>query len=361
MEDKFRKEESSTSQEQLIEVNSHIQYSEDNILAEPSNITWRHELECHKFQIRTLQEKLMEVKSSIQHSEDNTRKELELLWQRVKTTSTLLTYLKKKARTLADPDLTRASHGIKHQQGVGFVDRHGIPLSDWSNDIDLFAFEISEEEMIEASGIDPKSIDAKDGEFMSVLLKSVQMVVSVMEFLVKKIIMAENESAIEKEKVNLGTEEIRRKTLEIENMSAKLEDMENFAAGANDILSEMRQKVEELVQEASRHREQAAENEQELFRIKQDFEALRSCISTLISARETIISSEEQFQTLQKIFERLVSKTSRLEDEKAQKEAEVQKLVDENIRVRALLDQKEAQLLAMNEQLKFIALSKSGM
>lgn len=42
-----------------------------------------------------------------------------------------------------------------------------------------------------------------------------------------------------------------------------------------------------------------------------------------------------------------------------QKEAEVQKLLEENVRLTALVDKKEAQLLAMNEQCKVMALSAS--
>lgn len=43
-----------------------------------------------------------------------------------------------------------------------------------------------------------------------------------------------------------------------------------------------------------------------------------------------------------------------------QKEAEVQKLMEENVKLHALLDKKEAQLLAMNEQCKVMALSGSN-
>jgi hypothetical protein len=55
--------------------------------------------------------------------------------------------------------------------------------------------------------------------------------------------------------------------------------------------------------------------------------------------------------------DRMMVKNSQLENEKAQKEAEVQKLFEENVRLRAQLDQKEAQLTAMNEQFKFMALN----
>lgn len=43
-----------------------------------------------------------------------------------------------------------------------------------------------------------------------------------------------------------------------------------------------------------------------------------------------------------------------------QKETEVQKLMEENVRLSALLDKKEAQLLGMNEQCKLMALNASN-
>lgn len=43
-----------------------------------------------------------------------------------------------------------------------------------------------------------------------------------------------------------------------------------------------------------------------------------------------------------------------------QKEAQVQKLIEENLKLTTLLDKKEAQLLAMNEQCKVMALSASN-
>ena len=44
-----------------------------------------------------------------------------------------------------------------------------------------------------------------------------------------------------------------------------------------------------------------------------------------------------------------------------QKETEVQKLMEENVKLSALLDKKEAQILALNEQCKVMALSSSKM
>ncbi|KAF8405357.1 hypothetical protein HHK36_010261 [Tetracentron sinense] len=325
-----------------------------------TNITWKQEMEQRQSQVDVLQAKLMEVKACIQGSEEDAKKELEVLWRRVKTTATLLTYLKSKARIMAVPHLAHTSCGIRHQEGVGLVDKNGTPLSDWSRDVDLSSFDSLDEETWIGIGKRHDSFDEHDGTFIGEILKSVRMITDVMEALVKRVIMAESETAIEKEKVTLGQEEIKKKALQVENMSEKVEEMERFALGTNCILNEMRQKVEDMVQETSRQRQRAAENEQELCRVKQEFESMKSYVSSLISVRETLLSSEKQFQTIERLFERLVAKTSHLEGEKMQKEAEVLKLMEENVRLSALLDKKEAQLLAMNEQFKVMALNASN-
>lgn len=322
--------------------------------------TWKQELEDQQCQVESLQQKLMEVRVSVQSSETDAKKDLEVLWCRLKTAATLLTYLKTKARLMAVPQLAHTSCGIKHQEGIGLIDKHGIPFSDWSKDVNFSSQESSDEETLFASSLVLGSIDENDEAYVSEIIKSVHMVSDVMESLVKRVIIAETEAASEKQKVSLGLEEIARKTLQIENMSAKVVEMEKFALGTNGILNEMRQKVEEMVEETSRQRQRAAENEHELCRVKQDFEALRSYVSSLISVRETLLSSEKQFQTMEKLFERLMEKTAHLENEKMQKEAEVQKLMGENVTLRAMLDEKEAELLAMNEQCKFMALNGSG-
>ncbi|PPD82001.1 hypothetical protein GOBAR_DD21084 [Gossypium barbadense] len=321
---------------------------------------WKQEIEKRRGQVDVLQAKIMEVKASIQGSEEESKKELDVLWRRVETTATLLTYLKSKARVMAVPDLAHKSCGIKLLDGVGLVDKEGTPLSSWSRSVDLSSFDCLDDEMWIGISRQQGSLDEKDGAYIGELIKSVQMVTDVMEVLVKRVIMAESETALEKEKVSLGQEEIKRKGVQIENMSMKLEEMERFALGTNSILNEMRQRVEDLVQETSRQRQRAAENEQELTRVKQDFESLKSYVSSLISVRETLLSSEKQFQTIERLFERLVAKTTQLEGEKKQKETEVQKLMEENVRLTALLDKKEAQLLAMNEQCKVMALSASN-
>lgn len=271
-----------------------------------TNETWKHEMEQRQSEVDVLQAKLMEVKASIEGSEEDSRKELEVLWRRVKTTSTLLTYLKSKARMLAVPHLAHSSCGIKHLEGVGFVDKSGTPLSGWSKSIDLSSFGGPEEESLIGIGKPCGLLDEQDAAYIGQILKSVQMVSDVMEALVKRVILAESETAEEKEKVCLGQEEIKRKSMQIENMSSKLEEMEQFAVGTNGILNEMRQRVEDLVEETCRQRQRAAENEQELCRVKRDFESLKSYVSSLITVRETLLSSEKQFQTIERLFERFV-------------------------------------------------------
>ncbi|CAN4116759.1 unnamed protein product [Withania somnifera] len=317
-------------------------------------------MEESQSQLDALQAKLLDVKACIQGSEEDTKKELKVLWRRVRTAATLMTYLKAKARVMAVPDLAFTSCGIKELCGIGLIDKNGVPLSSWSRDIDLLSFEDADDETLVRLTNTQDSFDEQDGSYTSELLRSVQMVTDVMENLFKRVIMAESETALEKEKVTIGQEEIQRRTLQIETMSTKLEDMERFASGTNCILSEMRQRVEDLVEETSRQRQRAAENEQELYCVKRDFESLKSYVNSLISVRETLLSSEKQFQTIERLFERLAAKTTQLESEKMQKEAQVQKLMEENVKLTALLDKKEAQLLAMNEQCKVMALSASN-
>ncbi|GAA0162523.1 hypothetical protein LIER_18597 [Lithospermum erythrorhizon] len=273
---------------------------------------WKEDLERSQSQ-------LLEVKTCMKGSETDANKELDLLWRRVKTTATLLTYLKLKARVMAIPHLALTSCGIKQLDGVGLVDKDGVPLSGWSRKADLSSFNDVTEEMLIALNSQRSYRDDEDEDYINGLGRTVEMVSYVMEGLVKRIIIAESETATEKERVFVGEEELKLKVLQIENMSVKLEEMERFAL---------------------------------------DFECLKSYVSSLISVRETLLSSERQFQTIEKHFERLVAKTAQLETEKTQKETEVQKLMDENVRLSALLDKKEAHLLAMNEQCKVMALSR---
>ncbi|KAM7524083.1 hypothetical protein LguiA_013985 [Lonicera macranthoides] len=326
-----------------------------------SHIIWNMEMERNASQLDILQAKLMEVKACIiRGSADDAKQELEVLWRRVKTTATLLTYLKSKARILAVPQLAHTSCGIKQLDGVGLVDRNGIPVSGWSRNVDLSSFDGPDSDTWININNQHGAHDEYDGAYIGEIFRSVQMVTDVMESLVKRVIMAESETVLEKEKVTLGLEEIKKKAYQIENMSSKIDEMERFASSTSGALNEMKERVQDLVQETSRQRDRASENEEELCRVKRDFESLKSYVSSLISVRETLLSSEKQFQTIERLFERLVAKTTQLESEKVQKETEVQKLMEENVRLSSLLDKKEAQLLAMNEQCKVMALNASN-
>lgn len=246
---------------------------------------------------------------------------IEDLWSRVSTATALLTYLKSKATTLAVAE-----------------DLSQLSLAD--------------------DGEQEGSISERDqAYYVSEMLKHVETVTGVMDSLARRAIVAESEAAVQRGKALLSQQEVQRKAGQINSMSSKLEDMEKFALGTTGILGEMRQRVDDLVEETSRQKARAAENEQELCRVRRDFESLKSYVSSLISVRETLVSSEKQFQTIERLFERLVAKTTQLESDKVQKEAEVQKLMEENVRLTALVDKKEAQLLAMNEQCKMMALS----
>ncbi|KAE9596575.1 hypothetical protein Lal_00007356 [Lupinus albus] len=323
--------------------------------------TKKQETERSHSQVDILETKLMEVKACIQVSEDKAEKELEVLWRRVKVAAMLLTYLKSKAKLMAIPHLAHSSCGIKQLEGIGLVDKNGVPLSGWSRNVDLSLFDDTDEESPIRISHQHGSLDEQDAAYISETLKSVQVVADVMEALVKRVLLAESETAIEKEKVSLSLEEIMRKSAQLENMSKKLEGMEHFALSTNSVLDEIRQRVEDLVQEATRQRERASENEEELNRVKQEFQSLKSYVSSLTTVRETLLSSEKQFQNIERLFDQLVEKTTQLEGEKMQKETEVQKLMEENVRLSAQLDKKEAQLLALNEQCKLMALSASNM
>lgn len=270
-----------------------------------TDIEWNQEMGRNQAQVDALQEKFLGVKACVQGSEENS-KELDVLWQRVKTTATVLTYLKSKARIMAVPHLAYTSCGIKQLDGIGLVDKNDVPLSGWSRNVDLSSFDKSDEESWTNLTCQNGPLDEQDVAYTSELLKSVQIITDVMEGLVKRAIMAESETAVEKEKVTMGQEEIKRMGLRIENMSSKLEDMEKLAVGTNSILNEMQQRVEDLVEETSRQRQQAVENEQELHRVKQDFDSLKSYVSGLIGVRETLLSSEKQFQKIERLFERSV-------------------------------------------------------
>ncbi|WOK95155.1 hypothetical protein Cni_G03862 [Canna indica] len=323
------------------------------------NTTWKHEFERHQSQVEKLEDRLMELKVNMKCTEGQSN-ELELLRRRVKTTAAMLSYLKSKARVMAVPHLASISCGIKHQEGIGIVDKHGIPLSGWSKYVKFSSTGIPDSESKTASKLELGSLETNNGKYIDEILKSTHIITDVMELLVKRAVKAETEAATEKEMVKLGLDENKRKTLQIQSMNMKVEEMERFARSTNTLLNEMKQKVEDMVEESSIQRQRAAENDLELQRVKQDFDSLRSFVSSIIRARESLLSSEQQFQTIEKLLDRLIAETAQLENAKAEKETEVQKLMEENVKLKALLDKKETQLLAMNEQYKWMVLDNRG-
>ncbi|CAH8385033.1 unnamed protein product [Eruca vesicaria subsp. sativa] len=294
----------------------------------------KNEFESRRFQVDSLEAELLDVKAYLDFgSEEDARKELGVLSGRVRTTAVMLRYLRSKARVLATPE-----------KGLNSLEKDGGGSSS------------CEDTLTEAS----MHCGIEDGAYTNEMLQSIEMVTGVLESLVRRVTEAESETAVQKEMVLLGEEELGRKTVQIDNLSVKLQEMERFAHSTNSVLSEMKERIEELVEETMRQREKAVENEEELCRVKREFESLKSYVSTFTNVRETLLSSERQFKTIEELFERLVTKTTQLEGEKAQKEVEVQKLMEENVKLTALLDKKEAQLLALNEQCKLMALSASN-
>ncbi|KAF8047033.1 hypothetical protein N665_3248s0005 [Sinapis alba] len=312
--------------------------AQESLTREASEIC-KSELESRRFQVDSLEAELSDVKAYLEFgSEEDAKKELGVLSGRVRTTAIMLRDLRSKATVLTIPDLAHVEQiGLN---GLDFIEKDGGSSSCEDNHGGPLGLE--------------------DGAYTSEMLQSIEMVTNVLESLVKRVSVAESETAVQKEMVLLGEEELDRKTVQIENLAIKLQEMERFAHGTNSVLSEMRERIEELVEETMRQREKAVENEEELCRVKREFESLKSYVCTFNNVRETLLSSERQFKTIEELFERLVTKTTQLEGEKAQKEVEVQKLMEENVKLTALLDKKEAQLLALNEQCKVMALSASN-
>ncbi|MFS8033995.1 putative protein gravitropic in the light 1 [Helianthus anomalus] len=188
-------------------------------------------------QIELLQTEVGDFTSCIHESDKDTKKESELLWRRVKTTTTLLTYLESKARILTVPHLDLTSCGIKQSDDEGFIDRTGTPMSSWSKNVNFFDFDCREAETSIGINSQYGLLDEQDASYMGEMMNRVQTVTDVMECLVKKVLVAELESNNAKQKVSLGQEEIKKKSIQIETMSEKLDEMDRFASGTNSILN----------------------------------------------------------------------------------------------------------------------------
>jgi len=285
----------------------------------------REALEMWSSEIKSSQllvDNIVDANSSL---ENGSEEELGVLLGRVKSAAASLRYLSSKATILTAPGLNHPALGVEQQQ-----------LEDNSS---------------------TSVVATEDGATYSLkMLQSIQMVADVLESLLRKVTSAESETSFQKERLIVREEEIRRKTVQIENMSLRLQEMKRILHGNKTMLDEAEEIIKKLVEDSRRAREIALDNEEELRRVKTECESLRNYVNTITSldVAETLHSSEEQLHCM------LVAKSTRLEGEKAQKEVEIQKLMEKNVKLATLLDKKEAQLLALNEQCKFMALNASN-
>ncbi|VVB10072.1 unnamed protein product [Arabis nemorensis] len=292
-----------------------------------------------------LQAVLVHVESYLKEgSEEDARKGLGVLLGRVESAAASLRYLRSKATILTLPGLAHSSLGVEQSEL-----KDDSLVSQVAKNISVLSSHNPGEDTL--AGTSKSHIE--DGAYTRKILQSIHDVTDVLESLVTRVIAAESETSFQKKRVTISEEEIRRKKIQIETVSLRLEEMKKAILGSKTILDETTETIKRLVEDRRRDRERAVENEEELHRMKTECESLRNYINT----STTPISSERQFQTMEA---RLVAKSTQLEGEKAQKEVEVQKLMEENVKLTALLDKKEAQLLALNEQCKVMALNASN-
>ncbi|XP_024004317.1 oral-facial-digital syndrome 1 protein isoform X2 [Eutrema salsugineum] len=292
--------------------------SAQDSLSEEALEMWNHEMKSGQLRVDNLQADHVDFHASLEEgSEEDARDELGVLLGRVKSAAASLRYLRSKARILTVPG----------------------------------------EDTLTGTSMNQDSLVIEGGAYTWKMLQSIQMVTDVLESLLRRVTAAESETSFQKERVVIGEEEIRRKTVQIENLSLRLEEMKEIVRGNKAVLDETVEIIKKLVEDSRRDREKAVENEEELRRVKAECESLRNYVNTSTSVRETLASSERQLEIIEA---RLVARSTQLEGEKAQKEVEVQKLMEENVKLTALLDKKEAQLLALNEQCKVMALNASN-
>lgn len=320
---------------------------------------WQHDILQRQAREALLQSELLELKASLSTAKDSEKREVDLLRRRIKTADALLSYLKSKARIMAIPRFAHTSCGIRRQDGVGLVDKRGVPMTQWLKDMKPSSLEFSSLRNLDTalgsqSTEKHSSQDQGDGEYIEHIARAVMQVTDVMEVMLKRAIIAEAEIDAEKEKAKASQDEVKRKTLQLESMWTRVEEMEKVAIGTSGVLKEMQLKLEDMEQETSRQRLRAAENEQELSKVRHDFGVLRSSIDSIISARETVVTLEKRVQEMESISERLSAHVVSLEAGKHKKEAEVAELLVENDRFRAQLDIKEAELVAMKQQVRLL-------
>lgn len=301
-----------------------------------------------------LKSELLELKASLCAAESNGKSELDLLRRRVKTADTLLSYLKSKARIMAIPRFAHTSCGIKRQEGVGLVDKRGVPMTQWKNNMKPAFLEQSFDSESGSKAFEHNSQELGDGEYIERIARAVMQVTDVMEVLLKRAILAESDMDSERVKTKTSQDEVKQKTLQLESMWSRVQEMEKVAIGTSGVLKEMQLKLEDMEHETSRQRQRAAENEQELSKVRHDFGVLRSSIESLVTSRETIMTLEKRVQEMEGISERMSAHIVNLEAGKRRKEAEVAEFLTENDSLRAQLDLKEAELAAMRQQVRLI-------
>ncbi|KAL9820031.1 putative protein gravitropic in the light 1 [Arabidopsis thaliana] len=238
------------------------------------------------------------VKMSHDCSEEDARKELKVLLDRVKSAATSLSYLRSKARILAVPGLSLGAQQLQ----------------------------LKDDTTLAGTNKNQDSLVIEDGVYTLNTLQSIEMVITdSLESLLRRVTAAESETCSHKEKVIICEEEITRKTVQIQNLSLRLEQTERI--------------------------------------VMTECESLKNALTASNNVLDTLLSSSRRhFQTIEaryKLQSWLLSRHN-WKARKAQKEVQVQKLMEENMKLTTLLDKKEAQLLALNEQCKVMALNASN-
>ncbi|KAL1215563.1 hypothetical protein V5N11_024120 [Cardamine amara subsp. amara] len=288
-------------------------YAETSMAAQYSVSREALEMNSGQLRIDNLLAQLVDVKTYLEGSEeDDSRNELEVLLGRVKSAAASLCYLRSKARILAAPGLEDYNSSVSQVANPG-------------------------EDTLTGTNKNQDSLVIEDGSYTLKVLQSIQMVNDAIDSLLRRLTEAEFEASFQKK-----------------NLSLRLEEMKRFVLRNQTVLDETAEIIKKLVEDCWRHREKAAENEEELRRVKTECESLRNQVIDSTNVIETLLVSEQELQILEA---RLVSSLLRLEGEK---DAEVQKMMEENVKLSALLDKKEAQLQALNEQCKIMALNASN-
>ncbi|KAH9297370.1 hypothetical protein KI387_029052 [Taxus chinensis] len=267
--------------------------------------TWQGQMTRRQDREDILESELLKVKDCLLNAEKRQKREVDLLRRRVKTADSLLSYLKSKAKIMSMPRFGYISCGIKCQEGVGFVDKKGVPMAEWCKDVNLSLFESSKAKEIEENSVSKAKEDMigskeqSDEEYTEQIATTVMLVTDVMEVLLKRTIIAEAEIVLERKKANASQDQVKKKVLQVESMWARVEEMEKVAKGTSGFLKEVQQKLEDMEQETSRQKQRATENEQELCRVRHDFEVLRSSVDNLVGTRESHLSSEKRIQEME--------------------------------------------------------------